>query len=167
MKLQIVNKSNNPLPEYKTLGAVGLDLQANESIVIQPGEKQLVSTGLYIAVPDGYEAQIRPRSGLALNNNITVLNTPGTIDSDYRGEIKVILYNASMVDSFNVNEGDRIAQMIISPIVKVELVEVQELDETERGEGGFGSTDAIETTMDLLDLYDEIPIDYVEEQEDF
>lgn len=167
MKLQIVNKSNNPLPEYKTTGAVGLDLQANESIVIQPGEKQLVSTGLYIAVPDGYEAQIRPRSGLALNNNITILNTPGTIDSDYRGEIKVILYNASMANSFNVNEGDRIAQMIISPIVKVELIEVQELDETERGEGGFGSTDAIETTMDLLDLYDEIPIDYVEEQEDF
>lgn len=166
MKIQIVNKSNNPLPQYQTEGAVGFDLQANESTVIEPGQRDLISTGLYLSIPKGYEGQIRPRSGLAINAGITVLNTPGTIDSDYRGEIKIILYNSSTNFTLNINPGDRIAQLVISPIQKVELEEVEELDSTERGEGGFGSTGINE---DLVDIYeDEIPIDYdyVEEQED-
>lgn len=165
MKIQIVNKSNNPLPQYQTKGAVGFDLQANEDWNLIPNEVALVQTGLYIAIPEGFEGQIRPRSGLAINNGITVLNSPGTIDSDYRGEIKIMLYNTSE-ESFAISKGDRIAQLVISPIQKVELEEVEELDSTERGEGGFGSTGINE---DLVDIYeDEIPIDYdyVEEQED-
>lgn len=170
MKVQIVNKSTNPLPAYQTNGAVGLDLQANESTMIEPGQRSLISTGIYIAIPEGFEGQVRPRSGLAINSGITILNTPGTIDSDYRGEVKVILYNSSKDSTLNINIGDRIAQLIISPIQKVELEEVQELDETDRGEGGFGSTgitDEVEPdNIELLDLYDDtIPFNYVEEQE--
>jgi len=140
MKVQIVNKSNNPLPQYKTKGSVGMDICANESTMIEPSMRRSISTGLYINIPEGFEAQIRPRSGLALYNGITILNTPGTIDSDYRGEIKIILYNTSDTSTFNINIGDRIAQIVICPIEKVELEEVEELDSTERGEGGFGST---------------------------
>lgn len=173
MKLQIVNKSNNPLPKYQTEGAVGMDICAyTEHDIIVPNNKHsLIPTGLYISIPKGYEAQIRPRSGLALNLGLTILNTPGTIDSDYRGEIQVILYNTTNTN-YTVCSGDRIAQLVISPIQKVELEEVQELDETERGENGFGSTgindEADVNTIELLDLYeDDIPINYVEEQENF
>lgn len=171
MKVQIVNKSTNPLPAYQTKGAVGLDLQANEEAKLYPKETKLVSTGLFVSIPEGYEGQIRPRSGWALTQSLTVLNSPGTIDSDYRGEIKIILHNAGF-NEINIAPGDRIAQLVISPIQKVELEEVQELDETERGEGGFGSTGITNEIdadpIELLDLYeDDIPINYVEEQENF
>lgn len=154
MKLQIVNKSNNPLPQYKTKGSVGMDICANETHLLIPNEVALISTGLYISIPEGYEAQIRPRSGLAINYGITILNTPGTIDSDYRGEIKIMLYNTSD-DSFEVKNGDRIAQVVICPIEKVELEEVEELDSTERGEGGFGSTGISE--YDNIVEYGDLP----------
>ena len=129
------------LPEYKTEGASGMDLIAflNQSIKIKPKKSSLVPTGLSVAFPENYEIQIRPRSGLAAKNNISVLNTPGTIDSDYRGEIKVIIYNHGDID-FNINNGDRIAQMILSPVVKMELEVSSDLPETIRGEAGFGST---------------------------
>ena len=130
------------LPEYKTDGSSGMDLMANveQTVKILPGEKKIISTGIMVAIPEQYEIQIRPRSGLAAKNGISVLNTPGTIDSDYRGEIKVILINLGR-DIFEINKNDRIAQMIICPIIKVELKEVESLPETVRGEGGFGSTD--------------------------
>ncbi len=129
------------LPEYKTDGSSGMDLMANveQTVKILPGEKKLISTGIMVAIPEQYEIQIRPRSGLAAKNGISVLNTPGTIDSDYRGEIKVILINLGK-DIFQINKNDRIAQMIVCPIIKVELKEVESLPETVRGEGGFGST---------------------------
>jgi len=129
------------LPEYKTDGSSGMDLMANveETVKILPGEKKIISTGIMVAIPEQYEIQIRPRSGLAAKNGISVLNTPGTIDSDYRGEIKVILINLGK-DIFQINKNDRIAQMIICPIIRVELKEVESLPETVRGEGGFGST---------------------------
>ena len=129
------------LPEYKTDGSSGMDLMANveQTVKILPGEKKIISTGIMVAIPEQYEIQIRPRSGLAAKNGISVLNTPGTIDSDYRGEIKVILINLGK-DIFQINKNDRIAQMIVCPIVKVELKEVESLPETVRGEGGFGST---------------------------
>lgn len=141
MILKIVNKSNNPLPEYKTKQSAGMDLRANltEEIILKPFERRLIPTGLYISLPDGYEAQIRPRSGLALKNGITVLNTPGTIDADYRGEIGVILINLSNTD-FTINHGDRICQMVIQSIEQPLMVQVESLDETERGAGGFGHT---------------------------
>lgn len=141
MELKIVNKSSNPLPEYKTIQSAGMDLRANltESIVLKPLERKLIPTGLFIALTDGYEAQIRPRSGLALKNGVTVLNTPGTIDADYRGEIGVILINLSDTD-FTINHGDRICQMVIQKIEQPVMVEVSVLDETERGAGGFGHT---------------------------
>ena len=130
------------LPEYKTDGSSGMDLMANveQTVKILPGEKKIISTGIMVAIPEQYEIQIRPRSGLAAKNGISVLNTPGTIDSDYRGEIKVILINLGK-DIFQINKNDRIAQMIVCPIIKVELMEVESLPETVRGEGGFGSTD--------------------------
>ena len=130
------------LPEYKTDGSSGMDLMANveQTIKILPGEKKIISTGIMVAIPEQYEIQIRPRSGLAAKNGISILNTPGTIDSDYRGEIKVILINLGK-DTFEINKNDRIAQMIICPIIKVELKEVESLPETIRGGGGFGSTD--------------------------
>ena len=134
-------QKNIPLPEYKTDGSSGLDLLAciEEQIQIKPGEKILISTGIAVAIPNEFEIQIRPRSGLAAKNGITVLNTPGTIDADYRGEIKVILINLSN-EIFKVNKNDRIAQMVICPIIKGTLEEVDELPETIRGSGGFGST---------------------------
>ena len=130
------------LPEYKTDGSSGMDLMANveQTVKILPGEKKIISTGIMVAIPEQYEIQIRPRSGLAAKNGISVLNTPGTIDSDYRGEIKVILINLGK-DTFEINKNDRIAQMIICPIIKAELKEVESLPETIRGGGGFGSTD--------------------------
>ena len=129
------------LPEYKTDGSSGMDLMANveQTVKILPGEKKIISTGIMVAIPEQYEIQIRPRSGLAAKNGISVLNTPGTIDSDYRGEIKVILINLGK-DIFQINKNDRISQMIVCPIIKVELKEVESLPETVRGEGGFGST---------------------------
>ena len=129
------------LPEYKTNGASGMDLKAfiKKPINLKPKTSSLIPTGLSVAFVEDYEIQIRPRSGLAAKNNITVLNTPGTIDSDYRGEIKVIIYNHGD-DSFIVNNGDRIAQMVLSPVIKIELEEAKELPKTLRGKGGFGST---------------------------
>ena len=134
-------QKNIILPEYKTDGSSGMDLMANieQTIKIFPSEKKTIPTGLMVAIPEKYEIQIRPRSGLAAKNGISVLNTPGTIDSDYRGEIKVILINLGK-DIFQINKNDRIAQMIVCPIIKVELKEVESLPETVRGEGGFGST---------------------------
>ncbi|ADY36475.1 Deoxyuridine 5'-triphosphate nucleotidohydrolase [Phocaeicola salanitronis DSM 18170] len=141
MKIQIINKSKHALPCYATSCSAGMDLRANldEPIVLKPLQRCLVPTGLYIALPEGYEAQIRPRSGLALKKGITLLNTPGTIDADYRGEIGVILVNLSTED-FTVEDGERIAQMVIARYEQAEWQEVEVLDETERGEGGFGHT---------------------------
>ena len=141
MEIKVINKGRQPLPEYATPLSAGLDLRANieESVVLRPMERQLIGTGLYIALPPGYEAQVRPRSGLALKHGITVLNTPGTIDADYRGEVKVLLINLS-AEPFTVNEGERIAQMVIARHEHAELTLVEELDETERGAGGYGHT---------------------------
>lgn len=136
-KIKIVNKSNNPLPEYKTIGSAGMDLRSAEEAIIKPGERKLIHTGIFIGLTEGYEAQIRPRSGLALKFGISVCNTPGTIDSDYTGEICVILINFGG-DDFKVEYGDRIAQMVISKYEKAEWDSVESLEETERGEGGFG-----------------------------
>ena len=135
-----LNKNTN-IPEYKTDGSSGMDLMANieKPIILHPGEKKLISTGITIAIPNEYEIQIRPRSGLAAKNGISVLNTPGTIDADYRGEIKVILINLGK-QFFKINNNDRIAQMVLCPIVKAEIEEVKELPKTIRGTGGFGST---------------------------
>lgn len=140
-KLRIVNTSNNELPTYATKGSAGMDLRANlqEDVVIAPGERKLIPTGLKISLPVGYEAQIRPRSGLALKKGVTVLNSPGTVDSDYIGDIGVILINHGE-ESFTVSNGDRIAQMVIAKHETVEFEQVESLDETERGAGGFGST---------------------------
>lgn len=141
MKIQIVNESKHELPKYATVGSAGMDLYANiengNSITINPMDRKLISTGLKLAIPSGYEAQVRPRSGLAIKHGITVLNTPGTIDSDYRGEVKVILINLSN-EPFTVQDGDRIGQMVISKYETAEWDEVDSLDDTERGEGGFG-----------------------------
>ena len=141
MEVKIVNKTNHRLPEYATSGSAGMDLKANttEPIVLGPLERQMIPTGLYIALPEGYEAQVRPRSGLAAKYGVTVANSPGTVDADYRGEIKVILINLSN-EKFVVNPGDRIAQMVVARYERVEWNEVATLDETERGEGGFGHT---------------------------
>ena len=141
MKIKVINKSKHPLPEYATENSAGMDLRANidEPIVLKPLERALIPTGVFIALPHGYEAQVRPRSGLAIKKGITVLNTPGTIDSDYRGMIGVILINLSNED-FVVNDGERIAQMVISKYERAEWEEVDELDETERGDGGYGHT---------------------------
>ena len=135
-------QKNIILPEYKTDGSSGMDLMANveQTVKILPGEKKIISTGIMLAIPEQYEIQIRPRSGLAAKNGISVLNTPGTIDSDYRGEIKIILINLGK-NIFKIKKNDRIAQMIVCPIIKVELEEVESLPETVRGKGGFGSTD--------------------------
>ncbi len=132
-----------PLPKYETEGSSGMDLSANivSSINIGPGEKKIVPTGIAISIPNGFEVQIRPRSGLAAKHNITVLNTPGTIDADYRGELKVILINLGK-ETFKIEKGFRIAQMIVCPIIKVKFEEVENLNETKRGTGGFGSTGA-------------------------
>lgn len=141
MKLKIVNTSDNPLPTYETEGSAGVDLRAQlqEPVMLKPLQRALIPTGLFIELPDGYEAQVRPRSGLALKKGVTVLNSPGTIDSDYRGEIKIILINLSNETTI-INTGERIAQLIISKYEKVSFKEVDELNETKRGEGGFGHT---------------------------
>jgi len=141
MKVRIVNHSTHPLPSYETLFSAGMDLRASliESVQLKPLQRALVPTGLFIEIPVGYEAQVRPRSGLAIKKGITVLNTPGTIDADYRGEIKVILVNLSD-ELFVINDGDRIAQMVVSAHARVEWEQADSLEETLRGAGGFGHT---------------------------
>jgi dUTP pyrophosphatase len=141
MKIKIINKSKHELPGYATLAAAGMDLRANldAPLVLRSLERTLVPTGLFIEIPEGYEAQIRPRSGLAFKHGLTVLNSPGTIDADYRGEIKVILVNLSKED-FTINDGERVAQMVIAKHEQAEWIEVEQLEESARGEGGFGST---------------------------
>ena len=139
MKVRIINKSHHQLPEYATVQSAGVDLRANidEPVVLKPFERRLIPTGLFISLPAGFEAQVRPRSGLAIKKGITVLNTPGTIDADYRGEIGVILINLSQ-EEFIVNDGERIAQMVIGRHEQAQWEQVNTLDETERGTGGFG-----------------------------
>ncbi|MBP3839026.1 MAG: dUTP diphosphatase [Prevotella sp.] len=141
VKVKIVNKGGQPLPAYATSQSAGLDLRADisSSIILRPLERRLVPTGLFIALPQGYEAQVRPRSGLALKHGITVLNSPGTIDADYRGEVGVVLVNLSNED-FLIEPGERIAQMVVARHEQVEFEPVEELDETERGAGGYGHT---------------------------
>ena len=141
MKVKVVNKGRQPLPQYATPQSAGMDLRANLDVpvTLQPLERRLIPTGLYIALPEGYEAQVRPRSGLALKKGITVLNSPGTIDADYRGEIGVLLINLSQ-EPFIVNDGERIAQMVIARHEQGQFEEVEVLDETERGAGGYGHT---------------------------
>ena len=141
MKINIINKSNNELPDYATIASAGMDLRAyiEHSFVLKPMERKLVPTGLFIELPIGYEAQIRPRSGMAFKNGVTVLNSPGTIDADYRGEIKVLLINSSNSD-FIVHTGERISQLVIAKHERVEWELTKELNQTDRGEGGFGHT---------------------------
>lgn len=141
MKINIVNKSRHPLPHYETVASAGMDLRANisDSVTLKPLERTIVKTGLFIELPIGFEAQVRPRSGLAAKKGITVLNAPGTIDADYRGEIGVILVNLSD-ENFIVEDGERIAQLVIAKHERADWVETDELSETSRGEGGFGST---------------------------
>lgn len=141
VKIRVVNKGNQPLPTYATVGSAGMDLRANieTAISLEPGERKLIPTGLFIALPDGYEAQVRPRSGLALKHGITVINAPGTIDSDYRGEVSVALVNLSR-EAFVIAPGERIAQMVVARYEQATFVPVEELDETERGAGGYGHT---------------------------
>lgn len=141
MDVRIINKSHHQLPAYETIQSAGMDLRANldEPITLQPMQRCLVPTGLFMALPDGYEAQVRPRSGLAIKKGITVLNSPGTIDADYRGEVGVILINLS-AEPFVINDGERIAQMVIARYEQVKWTAVEVLDDTERGAGGFGHT---------------------------
>ena len=141
LTIKVVNKGHQPLPQYATSQSAGMDLRANldEAITLKPLERRLIPTGLHISLPVGYEAQVRPRSGLALKKGITVLNSPGTIDADYRGEICVILINLSQED-FVINDGERIAQMVIARHEQAEIIQVEELTDTERGTGGFGHT---------------------------
>ena len=141
MNVKIINKGTCPLPSYETIGAAGMDVRANlsASVCVSPGERVLVPTGLYLEVPAGLECQVRPRSGLALKKGITVLNTPGTIDSDYRGEVGVILINLSN-EKFTIEPNDRIAQLVFCPVIQVTLIETDALESSDRGTGGFGST---------------------------
>lgn len=139
LRVEIVNKSKNPTPEYSTEGSAGMDLRANEEITLKPLERAVVKTGLFMAIPMGYEGQVRPRSGMAIKKGLTVLNAPGTIDSDYRGEVGVILINLSNEDVV-VEVGERICQMVFAKHEKTQFVPVEILSETERGAGGFGST---------------------------
>lgn len=141
VQVRIINRSKNPLPEYATSGSSGMDIRADleHPITIQPSERMLVPTGIFLEIPNGYEVQIRPRSGLAIKQGITCLNTPGTIDADYRGEVKVILINLSQEEQV-IQPGDRIAQMVLQQVEKIELVVSENLNESERGSGGFGST---------------------------
>ena len=141
IKINVVNNSNNDLPHYATAGAAGMDIRANlsETVILETLERRLIPTGIFLEIPHGYEVQVRPRSGLALKNGITCLNSPGTIDSDYRGEINVLLINLSN-QPFTVNNNDRIAQMVVAKVEKAELILVQELNNTERSAGGFGHT---------------------------
>ena len=141
IEIKVINKGHQPLPPYATGESAGMDLRANTDgpVTLRPMERRLIGTGLHIALPKGFEAQIRPRSGLALRNGITVLNSPGTVDADYRGEIKVLLVNLSAED-FTLNDGERIAQMVIARHEQAEFAVVDALDDTERGEGGYGHT---------------------------
>ena len=141
MKIRIINNGHQPLPVYATEKSAGMDLRANidEPIILHPMERRLINTGLHIALPDGFEAQVRPRSGLALKHGVTVLNSPGTIDADYRGEIMVLLINLSQQD-FVIRDGERIAQLVVARYEGAQWVEVECLDETERGSGGYGHT---------------------------
>jgi dUTP pyrophosphatase len=141
IQVRVVNKGGQTLPSYETAQSAGMDLRAAliEDLVLAPGEHSLVPTGLYLEIPAGYEAQVRPRSGLALKRGLTVLNAPGTVDADYRGEVGVILINLSAEQQF-IHTGDRIAQLLFAPVTRGELIEVETLDETARGSGGFGST---------------------------
>lgn len=141
MEVKIINKSGNPLPKYETACSAGMDLRAfiEQPVTLAPLERAMVPTGLFMEIPEGYEGQVRPRSGMAAKHGITVLNTPGTIDADYRGEIKIILVNLSN-EPFVINNGDRVAQMIFARCEQATLVEVNEITETERGAGGFGHT---------------------------
>lgn len=141
MEIKVINKSNNSLPAYETIHAAGMDLKAflDESVYLKPMQRQLISTGIFMEIPEGFEAQIRPRSGLAFKHGITVLNSPGTVDADYRGEVKVLLINFGE-DVFEIKNGERIAQMIISKHEKANWVETNQLNETIRGEGGYGHT---------------------------
>jgi len=136
---RLPNNEDLPLPAYETAGAAGMDLRAAEAVTLKPGARHLVPTGLSIALPQGFEAQVRPRSGLAVKHGVTVLNSPGTIDCDYRGEVKVPLINHGQ-DDFVIARGDRIAQMVIAPVTRISWTEVESVDETVRGEGGFGSS---------------------------
>jgi dUTP pyrophosphatase len=139
--IRIINRSANPLPAYATVGASGMDVRADiaSDIVLQPLQRMLVPTGLFMEIPTGYEVQVRPRSGLAIHQGITCLNSPGTIDSDYRGEVKVILVNLSSAEQV-IRHGDRIAQLVVQQVEKAQLVVVEEIDDTHRGSGGFGHT---------------------------
>jgi dUTP pyrophosphatase len=137
--LRLPHGADLPLPSYATPGSAGMDLRSTATLTLKPGARALVATGLAIALPENFEAQVRPRSGLAVKHGVTVLNSPGTIDADYRGEIKVPLINLGTED-FVINRGDRIAQMVVAPVTMAELVEVETLDETARGTGGFGSS---------------------------
>ncbi|MBB3696447.1 dUTP diphosphatase [Flammeovirga yaeyamensis] len=141
MEIKVINKGHHALPEYQTIASAGLDLRAvlEESIILKPLERKLIPTGLYIELPVGFEAQVRPRSGLAFKHGLTVLNSPGTIDADYRGEVKVLLVNLSN-DDFKIKDGERVAQMVVAKHETVEWVPVEELSDTERGAGGYGST---------------------------
>lgn len=141
LKINAINRGHQPMPTYATPQSVGMDLRANleEPVVLHPMERRLIPTGLHIALSEGYEAQVRPRSGLALKHGLTVLNAPGTIDADYRGEIGVVLINLSQED-FTINDGERIAQLVVARYEQVEFSLVETLDETERGEGGYGHT---------------------------
>ena len=141
MKVKIVNNSGNPLPDYSTSSSAGMDLRANleQAVMLKPLDRKLIPTGLFMELPEGFEAQIRPRSGLALKKGISVLNTPGTIDADYRGEIGIILVNLSD-EAFVVEHGERICQMVINKVETIQWNQVESLDESERGEGGFGHT---------------------------
>ena len=142
MEVKIINKSDNQLPAYETVNSAGMDLRAylpEGPVTLKPMQRMLIPTGLFMEIPEGYEGQVRPRSGLAIKSGITVLNTPGTIDADYRGEVKIILINLSDTD-FTINSGDRIAQIIFAKCEQMEVVNVETLSETERGAGGFGHT---------------------------
>ena len=139
--IKIKNLSKHPLPKYQTVLSAGMDLHANidQPIAIQPGQREIISTGLFLELPEGYEAQIRPRSGLAFKHGVTVLNSPGTIDADYRGEIKVLLINHGQA-AFEINDGERIAQMVIAEYTSIQWEETTQLNDSERGEGGYGSS---------------------------
>jgi dUTP pyrophosphatase len=141
VEIKIVNSSENPIPEYATAGSAGLDLRAwlPEPVTLKPLERKMIPTGLFLEIPEGYEVQVRPRSGMAIKHGITCLNSPGTVDSDYRGEIKIILINLSS-ETHTINSGDRIAQMVVAKVEMAFLKPVLQLESTERGEGGFGHT---------------------------
>ena len=141
MKIKVINRSSNPLPAYETVDSAGMDVRANleESVQLKPMERKLIPTGLFMEIPSGYEVQVRPRSGLALKHGITLLNTPGTIDADYRGEIGIIMINLSQ-DVFEIKHGDRVAQLVINKFEQISWEEVELLETTERGAGGFGHT---------------------------